>query len=41
MMDTGGPVQFNPLLPEVIDDPYPLYRWLRTQDPEHQTLLAM
>ena len=40
-MDTGGPVQFNPLLPEVIDDPYPLYHQLRTQDPVHQTPLGM
>ena len=40
-MDTGGPVQFNPLLPEVIDDPYPLYRRLRTQDPVHQTPVGM
>jgi len=41
MMETGGPVQFNPLLPEVIDDPYPLYRRLRTQDSVHQTPLGM
>jgi len=40
-METGGPVQFNPLLPEVIDDPYPLYRRLRTQDSVHQTPLGM
>jgi hypothetical protein len=29
MMDTREPVQFNPFLAEVIDDPYPLYRRLR------------
>jgi hypothetical protein len=28
MMDTRELVQFNPFLPEVIDDPYPLYRRL-------------
>jgi cytochrome P450 len=31
------PVQFNPLLPEVIEDPYPLYDRLRAEDPVHQS----
>jgi cytochrome P450 len=41
MMDTREPVQFNPILPEVIDDPYPLYRRLRTEDPVHQSPMGM
>ncbi|OLC16101.1 MAG: hypothetical protein AUH29_06210 [Candidatus Rokubacteria bacterium 13_1_40CM_69_27] len=29
------PVQFNPLLPEVVADPYPTYHRLRAEDPVH------
>ncbi len=29
------PLQFNPFLPEVHEDPYPLYRRLRAEDPVH------
>src|SRR5262252_9475621 len=29
-------VEFNPLAPETIEDPYSLYRRLRTQDPVHR-----
>ena len=31
-----GPLEFNPLLPEVRADPYPLYGRLRTEDPVHE-----
>jgi cytochrome P450 len=31
------PLQFNPYIPEVHADPYPLYRRLREEDPVHQT----
>lgn len=40
-MDTREPVQFSPILPEVIDDPYPLYRRLRIEDPVHQSPMGM
>lgn len=40
-MATTDPVQFNPLLPEVIEDPYPLYHRLRAEDPVHQTPAGM
>jgi cytochrome P450 len=30
------PLQFNPFLPEVHEDPYPLYRRLRSEDPVHR-----
>ena len=33
-------VEFNLLLPEVHDDPYPLYRRLREHDPVHQSPLG-
>ncbi len=36
-MATTEPVQFNPLLPEVIENPYPLYHRLRAENPVHQT----
>ncbi|PWU24874.1 MAG: cytochrome P450 [Candidatus Rokuibacteriota bacterium] len=36
-MATTEPVQFNPLAPETIEDPYPLYHRLRTEDPVHQS----
>jgi pimeloyl-[acyl-carrier protein] synthase len=31
------PLQFNPYIPEVHADPYPLYRRLREEDPVHET----
>jgi pimeloyl-[acyl-carrier protein] synthase len=31
------PLQFNPYLPEVHADPYPMYRRLREEDPVHET----
>src|SRR5258707_9135154 len=36
-MATTEPVQFNPLAPSAIEDPYSLYRRLRAEDPVHQT----
>ena len=36
-MATTEPVQFNPLAPDAIEDPYPLYHRLRAEDPVHQT----
>ncbi len=35
------PVEFNPLLPDVIEDPYPLYHRLRAEDPVHQMPAGM
>jgi pimeloyl-[acyl-carrier protein] synthase len=35
------PVVFNPYLPEVIQNPYPLYHRLRTEDPVHLTPLGI
>src|SRR5687768_6548714 len=35
-----GTVQFNPLDPEFIADPYPTYHRLRTEDPVHQSPLG-
>ena len=40
-MATTDPIQFNPLLPEVIEDPYPLYHRLRADDPVHQSPAGM
>jgi len=40
-MATPDPIQFNPLLPEVIEDPYPLYHRLRAHDPVHQSPAGM
>jgi len=40
-MASAGPVQFNPLLSEVIEDPYPLYDRLRAEDPVHQSPAGM
>ena len=40
-MATTDPVQFHPLLPEVIEDPYPLYHRLRADDPVHQNPAGM
>lgn len=34
-------VEFNPLLPEVIEDPYPFYARLRAEDPVHQSAVGM
>ena len=34
---TTGPLEFNPFLPEVRVDPYPLYRRLRSEDPVHES----
>ena len=34
-------VQFNPYLPEVIADPYPLYHRLRAEDPVHLSPLGL
>ena len=36
-MATTEPVQFNPLAPDALEDPYPLYHRLRAEDPVHQT----
>jgi cytochrome P450 len=36
-MATTEPVQFNPLAPSAIEDPYSLYHRLRAEDPVHQT----
>jgi len=33
--DGPSPVQFNPMAPELITDPYPLYRRLLQEDPVH------
>ena len=35
------PVQFNPLLPEFIADPYPFYARLRAEDPVHHSPLGL
>ena len=35
----SAPVEFNPLLPEFIADPYPLYHRLRAEDPVHRSTL--
>ena len=40
-MATADPVQFNPLAPEIIENPYPLYDRLRTEAPAHQSPLGM
>lgn len=32
-----APLEFNPFLPEMRADPYPLYRRLRSEDPVHQS----
>jgi pimeloyl-[acyl-carrier protein] synthase len=34
-----SPIEFNPLLPEFITDPYPFYRRLQTEDPVHRSTL--
>ncbi len=35
----SSPVEFNPLLPEFIANPYPFYRRLQTEDPVHRSTL--
>jgi pimeloyl-[acyl-carrier protein] synthase len=35
----SSPVEFNPLLPEFIADPYPFYHRLRVEDPIHRSTL--
>ena len=40
-MARAEPVQFSPLLPEVIENPYPLYHRLRAEDPVHQSPMGM
>jgi cytochrome P450 len=37
MTGTTPALEFNPYLPEVHADPYPLYQRLRTQDPVHRS----
>jgi cytochrome P450 len=37
MVDAEEPLEFNPFLPEVRADPYPLYHRLLSQDPVHQS----
>ena len=36
-MATRGPIEWNPLDPAVIEDPYPLYHRLRAEDPVHRS----
>src|SRR2546429_9646948 len=36
-----GAVEFNPFLPEFVEDPYPFYARLRAEDPEHQSPLGL
>src|SRR5438067_9805082 len=33
-------IQFNPMDPEFVADPYPMYHRLRTEDPVHQSVLG-
>lgn len=39
MPATTSPVEFNPLLPEFRQNPYPTYYRLRTEDPVHSSML--
>ena len=39
MSATTSPVEFNPLLPEFRQNPYPTYQRLRTEDPVHSSML--
>src|SRR3989442_13233293 len=34
-------VEFNPFLPEVLENPFPLYHRLRTEDPVHESPLGL
>ena len=36
-----GAVEYNPFLPEFVEDPYPFYARLRTEDPVHQSPLGL
>jgi pimeloyl-[acyl-carrier protein] synthase len=38
-MPTSDTLEFNPFLPEVREDPYPLYHRLRAEDPVHRSPL--
>ncbi len=40
-MSTSETLAFNPFLPEVHEDPYPLYHRLRAEDPVHRSALGM
>jgi pimeloyl-[acyl-carrier protein] synthase len=39
-MSTSNTLAFNPFLPEVHEDPYPLYHRLRAEDPVHRSPLG-
>jgi cytochrome P450 len=39
-MSAGDTLAFNPFLPEVHEDPYPLYHRLRAEDPVHRSPLG-
>src|SRR6266545_5981089 len=39
-MSEMSPVHFNPMDPDFIADPYPMYHRLRSQDPVHQSPLG-
>jgi pimeloyl-[acyl-carrier protein] synthase len=39
-MPASDTLEFNPFLPEVHDDPYPLYHRLRAEDPVHRSALG-
>jgi cytochrome P450 len=39
-MPTSDTLEFNPYLPEVHQDPYPLYHRLRASDPVHRSSLG-
>jgi len=39
-MSSSGTLEFNPFLPEVHEDPYPLYHRLRAEDPVHRSPLG-
>jgi pimeloyl-[acyl-carrier protein] synthase len=39
-MSTSSTLAFNPFLPEVHEDPYPLYHRLRAEDPVHRSPLG-
>jgi pimeloyl-[acyl-carrier protein] synthase len=40
-MSTSDTLAFNPFLPEVHEDPYPLYHRLREEDPVHRSPLGL
>ena len=39
-ISTSDTLAFNPFLPEVHEDPYPLYHRLRAEDPVHRSALG-